>query len=154
MDVRRAAVKDFEALKEIKTEFFRWECEQDVMLDPAYVKRVLGMRLAKNLRQSNTVFVIAEEEGKAVGFAGAEIKKNGSDLKYRHQGHLFGIYVRPHHRRKGIAEKMLNEIMKWFKEKNIDYLVLERWDHNKIAASLYRKFGYKDRLVSMVKSPN
>ncbi|MBN2101645.1 MAG: GNAT family N-acetyltransferase [Candidatus Aenigmarchaeota archaeon] len=152
MIIRRAAIGDFEALKEIKTEFFRWECEQDSMLDPAYIKRVLGMRLAKNIRQKNTVFVIAEENGKVIGFAGAEIKKNGSDLKARQQGHLFSLYVRPNHRRKGIAEKLLNEVMKWFKEKKIDYLTLERWDHNKIAASLYRKFGYRDRVVSMFKA--
>lgn len=121
------------------------------MLDPAYIKRVLGMRLAKNLRQSNTVFIIAKENGKVIGFAGAEIKKNESDIKARKQGHLFSVYVRPQFRRRGVAEKMLNEIMKWFKEKKIDYLTLERWDHNKIAASLYRKLGYRDRLVSMVK---
>jgi len=50
MKIRKATIKDFEKLKPIRKEFFLWECKVDKRLDPNFVKKGLGIKLAKNLR--------------------------------------------------------------------------------------------------------
>jgi ribosomal protein S18 acetylase RimI-like enzyme len=152
MEIRKATLRDFEALKEIKSEFFLWECTQNKRFDPCYLKKGLCIRLAKNLRQSNTVFFIADDKLQVIGFAGAEIKKNETCVRPVNQGHLFSLYIRPNYRRKGIAKKLLDEIFKWFKERKIDDLVLETWVQNTAAQSLYKKYGYKPDAISMVRT--
>ena len=62
MQIRKATEKDFKVLKEIKSEFFLWECKQSKRFDPDYINRGLGIRLAKNLKQPNTVFLLRKKK--------------------------------------------------------------------------------------------
>ena len=105
MRIRKATIKDFEKLMELKSEFYLWECKVDKRLNPGYVNKGLGSRLAKNLRQKNTVLFIAEDKKDIVGYAGAEIQKNPAYVKFKKKGHLFNLYVRPKYRRKGIGKR-------------------------------------------------
>jgi len=64
-------------------------------------------RLGKNDPQRN--FVVGMfEEGKLVGTAGFY---RDSHIKERHKGHVWGVYVRPESRGKGVARDLMQEII-------------------------------------------
>jgi len=149
--IRKATIKDFEKLKQIKSEFYLWECKQDKRLSPDYIKKGLGARLAKNLKQNNTVFFIAKEKGEILGYSGAEIKNNPASFKFKKRGCMFNLYVKPKYHGKGIGKKLINETMKWFKKKRISDLMIMVYNNNKKAHKIYNKFGFKDYIIELSK---
>lgn len=151
MEIKKAMIKDFGELKEIKTEFYLWQCNKDKRLNPNYLKKTLGQRLARNLRQKNTAFFIASDKGKIIGYAGAEIKKNSSFMKNRTRGHAFNLYVRPKYRNKGVGKKLINEVLKWFNKNKIYDLKITVYSYNKKAQKIYRNLGFKDYILELVK---
>jgi ribosomal protein S18 acetylase RimI-like enzyme len=151
MKIRKATPKDFQKLKEIKTEFFLWECKMDDRVNPDYAKRNLGVRLGINLRQKNVVFFIAEDNGKIVAYAGAQIEKNYPPNVEKFRGHLFNLYVRKEYQSKGIGTKLIKKVLAWFKEKKITDLKIMVYSKNEGAHKLYERMGYKDYIVMLRK---
>ena len=86
----------------------------------------------------NTFGLTALINGKIVGFALARInfRKNMTF------GHILTIDVLPAYRRKGIAQKLLQEIETILKEKGIHECRLEVRENNAAALNLYQKIGY------------
>jgi ribosomal protein S18 acetylase RimI-like enzyme len=64
-------------------------------------------RLSRNDPASNFI-VGAFEDGKLIGTAGFFRRKN---YKERHKGHIWGVYVRPQSRGKGVASALMQEII-------------------------------------------
>lgn len=150
MRIKKATSKDFEKLKEIKSEFYLWECKRDKRLDPGYVKRGLGARLAKNLKQKNTVFFIAEDKGKIIGYSGGEIKENPGFIRLKKRGHLFNLYIKPKYQGKGIGKKLIKETLKWFKKKKVKDLMIMVYSFNKKAEKIYKGLGYRDYIKEII----
>ncbi len=65
-------------------------------------------RLRRNDPADNFI-VGAFEDGKLIGTAGFFRRKNN---KERHKGHIWGVYVRPESRSKGIASALMQEIVR------------------------------------------
>jgi ribosomal-protein-alanine N-acetyltransferase len=70
-----------------------------------------------------------------VGFVFVMINQNGS-------GHLTTIGVAPEHRRRGIAEMLLNQVDLALRNRNVSTVVLEVRVSNNAAQKLYRGSGY------------
>ena len=147
--IRKAGIADFGRLKAIKSEFYLWECERDDRCDPAYAKKGLGARLARNLRQKKTAFFIAEQGKEIVGYVGGELQKNPAFVRYRSRGHLFNLYVKPGYQRRGIGKALFKTALAWFKENKAQDLMLTVYTHNKVAHGIYKKFGFKDYIMEM-----
>lgn len=91
----------------------------------------------RNELQSNTraVYLAAvDEKGQAIGYIGM--------WDILGEGHITDIAVHPKFRRKGIAAKLLNEIIHCAKKRNIKSLTLEVRKSNIPAISLYKKYGF------------
>ena len=149
MKIRKVTINDFKKLKELKSEFYLWECKGDKRLNPEYVKRGLGARLAKNLRQKNTVFFVAEEKEKLIGYSGGEIQKNPAFAKFKKRGHLFNLYVKPEYRSKGIGKKLIRATLSWFRKKKVSDLTIMVYSHNKSAYKIYKNLGFKDYILEL-----
>jgi ribosomal-protein-alanine acetyltransferase len=71
----------------------------------------------------------------SVGFVFVMINQNGS-------GHLTTIGVAPEHRRRGIAEMLLDQVDMALRNRNVTTVVLEVRVSNTSAQKLYSGFGY------------
>jgi len=151
MKIRKASLDDFEKLKEIKIEFFLWECGFDKRLNPEFVKKELGKAMTKHLKERNRIFFVAEEKGKFVGYAAAKIEKNPPFVKAKLTGHLSNIYVKPDYRKSGVGKALFDKTMSWFKQKKVGEQSLLVHKENDPALSLYQKLGYKEYIVDMRK---
>jgi ribosomal protein S18 acetylase RimI-like enzyme len=58
-------------------------------------------------------------------------------------GHILTIDVLPSHRRRGIAQMLLQKIEEIFKERGVKSCRLEVREDNVAALKLYQKLGYK-----------
>jgi ribosomal protein S18 acetylase RimI-like enzyme len=65
-------------------------------------------------------------------------------LKRRHKGHVVGVYVSPSHRRRGLGEALMTELIGKVRRDHptLEILELSVAAHNGDAGRLYRRFGF------------
>ena len=124
--IEDASIRHLDRLYEIETECFDEE---------AFTKQ----QIAHLLSDYNSVSLIAKANGEVIGFVIGTIYIERNSLT----GHILTIDILPTHRRKGIAQKLLQEIEKIFKEKGVNASRLEVREDNIAALRLYLKLGYK-----------
>jgi len=73
-------------------------------------------------------------EGKLLGYAGVWIILD--------EGHISNVAVHPDYRRKGIAEKLVMELVEALKKRDSRCLTLEVRASNEPARALYEKLGF------------
>jgi GNAT superfamily N-acetyltransferase len=88
---------------------------------------------------------VALENGTAVGYSLSEVQGPiPISLKQEKWGYMDQMAVTESHRRRGVGEKMLGEIMAWFKSKGIYRVELDLTARNSVSYSFWRKHGFKD----------
>ena len=128
--VKSASVTDLKRLYEIEKECFSSE---------AFSME----QLAFLLENPSSISLIALADNEIVGFIIGIVHEG---LKTESVGHVFTLDVAEKYRRKGIALRLLRELEKKFKEKNVKESILEVKLDNEAAKKLYKKFGYKEIL--------
>ncbi|MFH1393715.1 MAG: GNAT family N-acetyltransferase [Candidatus Micrarchaeota archaeon] len=103
----------------------------------------------KCIRSRNSLVLVAEHEGKLVGYANAGIAKLPEILMHNREIHMNGIYLLPGFRRKGIGTKLFSEIAKWGKRRKIFSIGLVVSVHNKNAYKSYCKLGFDGHHIKM-----
>lgn len=77
-------------------------------------------------------FLVAEVDGKAVGYMGLQI--------FSGEGYVTNIAVLPNFRGRGIAQALINEQLK----NEMEFITLEVRESNTPAVNLYTKMGFKN----------
>ena len=98
----------------------------------------LGRRLA-SMEKGEILGVVAEVDGKVVANSEVGIRKGSQS----HVGGL-GIAVKKGYRRIGIGKELMKTLIEESRKAGLKVLVLEVFDSNKVAKSLYTKMGFKD----------
>lgn len=97
------------------------------------------------------IFVAVDNDNKIVGYTAGMIKKNIPIFKIKKLGYINDLFVIKKYRNKGIAEKLLKTIEKWFKSKNIKYVEVSADTKNKLGQKVWHKFGFEDCRLNMMK---
>ena len=84
--------------------------------------------------RDGTVFITAEENGEICGFITAS--------RVLDEVSIYNVAVTEKHRRKGIAEKMMNFLAE--NSEGAAFITLEVRESNNAAIGLYEKLGYKE----------
>lgn len=91
-------------------------------------------QLKEELENEYSLFLVAEVDGKAVGYVGCQTSIDG--------GYITNVAVHPDMRCKGIAQSLLNELKSRILQKNLEFITLEVRESNFPAISLYEKMNY------------
>ena len=126
LTIEDASLRHLDRLYEIEMECFNKE---------AFTKQ----QIASLLSDYNSVSLVAKENGEIIGFIIGIVYVERNSLT----GHILTIDILPIHRRKGIAQSLLQKIEKIFKEKSVKACRLEVREDNIAALGLYQKLGYK-----------
>lgn len=91
------------------------------------------------------VFLVAEAEGKVVGYNMCRIEFGISNFRtaFAKKGHVISIAVMEEYRNKGIGYDLMTEGMKRIRESGANEIYLEVRVSNKPAIELYRRLGFK-----------
>lgn len=92
--------------------------------------------LKDELNQSNSLYIIAKEEKKILGFAGIKIILDEAEL--------MNIVTKKDSRNCGIASNMIENIIKYCTKSGIKKINLEVNIQNSIAINLYKKYNFKE----------
>ena len=105
------------------------ELEKICFSDPWSEKSV-----ASELNNPLSCWLVAEEDGLVAGYVGSQTVIDESDM--------MNVAVHPDHRRKGIAEKLVVELVEALKKRESHCLTLEVRASNEPAKALYEKLGF------------
>lgn len=109
------------------------------------IPHFLENHVSRFMRSDDGLVLVANENETVVGYSLAEVQGPFPiSLKQDRWGYIDQVAVTESHRRKGIGEKMLSEIMAWFKSKGISRVELELTAQNSVSYSFWRKHGFKD----------
>ena len=90
--------------------------------------------VASELSNSLSCWLVAEEDGMVAGYVGSQTVIDESDM--------MNVAVHPDHRRKGIAEALVAELVEALKKRERRCLTLEVRASNEPAKALYEKLGF------------
>ena len=90
--------------------------------------------VASELKNPLSCWLVAEEDGVVAGYIGSQTVMDESDM--------MNVAVHPDHRRKGVAESLVNELIEALKKRGSRCLTLEVRASNEPAKTLYEKLGF------------
>jgi ribosomal protein S18 acetylase RimI-like enzyme len=135
VNVRPATEADFNTLRELYREF------SSERPPPSYRPLDWDKEWAEieEIVRGETA-LLAEEDGSAVGLALARRKADGT-------GYLSDLYVRPQARRRGVARKLLREVVQRL---GVDVISLDVDVDNQEARALYERLGFRPESLELV----
>lgn len=86
------------------------------------------------MQNENNYFVVAEEDGTVMGYAGLCFVLD--------EGDVVNVATLPEYRRRGVGAALVSDIIEFAKKKGIKSLMLEVRESNAGAIALYEKFGF------------
>ncbi len=127
MNIRRAQLKDFEALVPLMKQF------------ASTLEDGLELRFQHILEHSDHVFLVAQTSGKIIGYAAAQ--GYGKRLRSGEESvRLNDLMVLPQHRQHGVGTALLEAIKDWCKARGARYL---EWQSSASGTGFYQKLGLK-----------
>ncbi|HTL07728.1 MAG TPA: GNAT family N-acetyltransferase [Chitinophagaceae bacterium] len=132
--IRTASREDLDALTVLFDLYRIWYHQPS---DIAAARKFLLQRIEKN----ESVILIAEQEGKLLGFT--QLYPIFSSVSLRKAWLLNDLYVHAAARNQGVAVQMLNAARLHGKESGAKWLMLQTGNDNYRAQSVYEKNGWK-----------
>ena len=91
--------------------------------------------VASELENPLSFWLVAEEEGQILGYVGSQTVLDETDM--------MNIAVHPDYRRKGIANRLITELIDGLKRRGSRMLTLEVRSSNLPAIALYSSYGFQ-----------
>jgi len=112
----------------------------DVTATAAEPPEAWAARIARYNQEQAGVICVAEASGGLVGMAGLVC---GHWPKTRHRADIWGVYVKPEWRNRGIAEALLAECAGWARERGVFMALLGVVTINTPAIRCYARCGFQ-----------
>ena len=149
MDIRRADLKDVEKILSLDRKWKREGVSWGIV--------VSSQKERKKQIKKNIVY-IAEDRGKTIAYIEGEVikserKRPAYEIKKGEKyGELHSIYIINKYRREGLGKKMVENLLKEFKKNKVKKVLLKAVNKDlSRLVKFYKKFGFKERIVDMVK---
>ncbi len=153
MEIRKATISDFERIKEMKLRAKACEREYSKSLKPMRECRERYLTyLRDDLTKEDRAVFVAIERGEPVGMITGSIHTTLPIRVLRRQGHVSSLFVMPAHRKKGLATRLVEELLKWLREKGIRDVRLAAHSDNTPALKLFGRLGFQEYAIEMAKS--
>jgi ribosomal protein S18 acetylase RimI-like enzyme len=132
---------------------------KEFMNDPSAIDELIPTHQENVKRQREFVVeLMGEDSGQVlVASDGSELigyvmfqNEVRPPLELAHRtGYVMDLYVKPSHRRRGVGERLLRSCLDRVKSKGVTHVQLRVWNANETAIALYRKLGFRDRMMTM-----
>jgi len=103
--------------------------------------------LNEKFEEISTKLVVAEEDGEIVAFMLCMLEPNHPIFKERKIGVISDVYVKQQRRRKGLAKKMLDVAVAWFKKNKVRTVRLNVAAANLEARAAWHMLGFDPLMI-------
>jgi len=114
----------------------------------AYFREDFSRDLRRAARDPNETLLVMEQGGALCGFIWVAVISTIVDPRV---GYIKNVYVTPHLRGRGQAERLMRAAEEWFGDQGIEKMMLDVSVMNPRAVAFYEKLDYVTERVRMVK---
>jgi ribosomal protein S18 acetylase RimI-like enzyme len=148
MKIRKAKLKDVEQVAVYGVGLLKQHCGLDSYFAPAKdVKEVYRKFFKRCVFSKNRHLLVAEENGKIVGYALGELGSRPPVFKIRKIGFINDVFVAEEFRHHGIATQFLCELKRWFRSKNLEHIEISVHVENPLAKKVWEKYGFEEYMI-------
>ncbi len=148
LTIRRAIIDDARALAVLAEHTFRETYSADNSEDEIELHCIQNFSLeiqSKELLDPKLITILAEEQyGDLVAFAQLRLESYTESINTNRSSELYRFYVSHQYHGRGLAQKMMKEILQIAKSKDSENLWLGVWEHNTKAIAFYQKIGFSE----------
>jgi len=105
----------------------------------------------KWIRSPNGFVLLAEDDGKAVGYSLNYIKNNIPIYSVKKFGNMGDLFVMSAYRSKGMGSIFRKMAWKWFRKKRMQFVRIAIHPKNQRSKKIYRGWGFEDNHVVMIR---
>ena len=143
MEIRKANQQDIEQITNYGLILLKQHSDLDPYFTPIKsVDKVYRKFLESCLNSDYKLLLVAERDGKLMGYAVGEIQSRSQIFQITENGYINDVFVEEEYRKQGIANRFLKELKEWFKSKNIKYVELTVHAKNSIGKKTWARFGF------------
>lgn len=149
MEIRKAELKDLEIVKNLNNELFELERKcYDEYLSESWTFEGGGKESFENAIKNDYV-IIAEVDGKPAGYLhGIIVNHPYYDFEI---AEISDLCVGEDYRGFGVGSKLCKSFEEYYRQKGITHFQMTASYKNESARAFYRKMGYKEHNVTLVK---
>lgn len=116
-----------------------------MQVDPdSELEQGLESYLRETFEGRNKTTIVAEDDGRIVGFICGEIRDSFFPPSVvKKIGYIFGAYTRPEYRRQGVMAKLEKILTDFFRSHKINYIELNFLSGNSLARKSWEAMGYR-----------
>jgi ribosomal protein S18 acetylase RimI-like enzyme len=113
-----------------------------------------GSYLGSQLDEPNIVILVAERDGKVIGYTYAGVEGTDYMALRGPAGALYDIVVDPAHRGQGIGRMLLDATIAELKARGAPRVVLSTAEGNSVAQRLFEHAGFRRTMIEMTRELN
>jgi len=150
INIRKATVADIDAITELNLLIANHHADIDGFYARGEdVNKTLPSFLAEDLKKETSINLLAEVDGKIVGWFSGSIKRDVPHLSEKVYGHIGSAIILPEYRGKGIAKLMFQEMVVWFRENGAKLVDLSVDTRNPEGLRAWEGLGFKEYAKKM-----
>jgi ribosomal protein S18 acetylase RimI-like enzyme len=146
--LRRARESDLPACMEMFAELNDLQRSWRVFPPRAGQVRDMEHHYRAAIEDPDAVLLIAEDVGEVVGMAAGNVHRP-STMSDKLAVEVSSVYVRPSHRRRGLAKALTAEVARFARRRGVDRITLKTFAQNVEALETWRRMGFEPRMVQM-----
>ena len=148
VEIVRAEEKHFSELGEVWKEFMDFHSRIDPYLTRKSDGDVIFLNYLREIlsKPDENLLLVALDDGHVVGYSLSTVAKHAPVFEQQAYGLISDVAVASTHRRMGVGEGMLSEIIKWFYSKGINRVELNVLHGNPLGGPFWKKHGFKDNM--------
>ncbi len=145
VEIVRAEEKHVKEMGELWWEFMLFHQNLDTWFTPRQgsIPGFEENQVRRLMKSEDGLVIVALDINKVVGYSLSEIRGPSAAFERDKWVYIHDAAVTEKYRRKGVGEKMLNDIVHWSQLKNIDRIELSTAAQNLVGNSFWQKQGFK-----------
>lgn len=147
--IREATPKDIDALVNLNKQLADFHASIDLFYKPGVKTEVYFKKKIPEAILKKNVCVLVAETTQIIGYIIGIIEEAKPFVICDYIGKISHTFVKEEFRNKGIGKKLVNNVLKWFKEHNITYVELSVDSRNKSAIDAWHNLGFKEYMKKM-----
>jgi ribosomal protein S18 acetylase RimI-like enzyme len=142
--ITKAEEKHVPAIGQLFLEFIKFHADIDPIWTPVDdpIPGMVENHLRRFMDSDAGLVLVALDKKRVVGYSLSEIKRAPPGSKREKFGYIDTMAVTATYRRKGVGEKMYDEIIKWFRSNDIKRVELQTASQSVIGNSFWKKQGF------------
>ena len=139
--LRKSSLSDYEIVDEMLCKLHKYHVENKPEVYKDIGRFFSKSEFEKILEENNNSFILSIYDGVIVGLIWYRRSEKGNKFeKNRTQLWIDGLYVDERYRNKGIADRLLSEVIDIAKNDGIDSIESMVWDFNEASKKLFGKY--------------